>query len=92
MQTNQIGSTQLNNFLEGKQKEILAMAHKNTEEIVKAELALADFELLLSVNLSEEESKKLTQKAGLLREKSWQELYKKCDGDSEKVQEFLNKS
>lgn len=92
MQTNQISSTQLNNFLESKQKEILAIAIKNTEETVKTELALADFELLLSANLSEEESKRSTQKARVLRETSWQELSKKYNNDAEKIQGFLNHS
>ena len=88
MQTDII-SPQLNTFLENRQKEILAIAHKATDEVVKTELSLTDFELLLAVNMSKKESGELTKKSRKIREEGWQELSKKFNGDINQIQEFL---
>jgi len=91
METQQISTHEnLNNFLEFKKKEILEMAHQNTEELVKKENALMDFELLLSLDFSEKERERLTNESRNLREESWKELEKKFDSDTDKIQEFLN--
>lgn len=90
MEFNQQIPQELNSFLERRDKEILAIAQKNTEEVVKTELALADFELLLSVNLSKKEIDALTKKSRKLREESWEKLSEKFCGDSDKIQSFLN--
>lgn len=90
----------LNNFLEDRQKEILAIAQQNnkekfkeiqleTEEIVKRETALMDFELLFSATLLKEEEK-LTLESRELREECWEELNKESNGDYNKLNEILN--
>ena len=89
MEIGQIISSQLNNFLESKQREILSIAHKATEEIVKTELALTDFELLLSANMSEKEQESLTKQSRKLREETWEELSKEFNGDTSKIQRAL---
>ncbi len=86
----QIVSPQLNSFLACKQKEILALAQRNTEEVVKKELALADFELLLAVNMPKQEIDSLTKSSKRLRQESWEELFKKFNGNTDKIQEFLD--
>jgi len=77
MKIGQIVSPQLNNFLENKQREIISLAHKMTDEVVKTELALTDFELLLSVNMSEKERDNLTKQSRKLRQENWGELSEK---------------
>ena len=80
----------LTNFIESKEQEILAIAQQNTKETVEKEMALLDFELLLSANLSEGEGKKLTDKARALRIESWNELSKKFGSDYGKMNKFLD--
>ena len=83
-------STSLSNFLATKEKEILSIAHRNTDEIVKTELALIDFELLLAVSISKKESGNLTKIARKLRCEGWQELSKKFKGNSQDIQKFVD--
>ena len=80
----------LDKFLKDRQQEILALAQRTTEKIVKTELALSDFELLLAANLSKEESEKLTEESRKLREETWQELSEKFNGNTDKIQEFAD--
>lgn len=89
METAQTISPQLNSFLESRQREILSMAHKATDEIVKIELALTDFELLLSVNMPKKEQDGLTIQSRKLREETWGELSEKFNGDTSKIQKAL---
>lgn len=84
----QMVSPQLNSFLENKQREIISLAHKMTDEVVKTELALADFELLLSVNMPKEEQDSLTKQSRKLREENWKELSEKF-GDTAKIQRVI---
>ena len=86
----QTTSMNLDKFLKDRQQEILALAQKTTEKIVKTELALSDFELLLAANLTEEEIGKLTEESRNLRGETWQELSKKFNGDTDKIQERVN--
>lgn len=86
----ELQTNKLDQFIQNKEKEILAFAIKNTEEIVKTELALSEFELLLSSHLTEEESNNLTKESRKLREKNWQELSQRFNGNTEKMQEFMN--
>jgi len=90
METQQISSPELMQFLQDREMQILALAQKNTQEIVQKEMALSDFELLFSANISEREQKDLTQKSRKLRVGSWQELSKKFDGNFKKINEFLD--
>jgi hypothetical protein len=90
MENNQQMPKELNSFLERRDKEILEVAQINTLEIVKTELALTDFELLLSANLSEREVDTLTKKSKRLREESWKELSERFGGNSDRIQGFLN--
>ena len=90
MENKQI-APELSNFIQSREQEILAIAKSNTEDIVKRELSLLDFELLLSANLSESEEKELTDKAKVLRKESWEELLQQFDGDYDKMNKFLNK-
>lgn len=85
----QIISPQLNSFLENKQKEIISLAHRTTDEVVKTELALADFELLLAVNMNEKERDKLTALSKKLREDNWKELSEKFNGDTSAIQKAI---
>ncbi len=89
MENKQI-APELSNFIQSREQEILAIAKSNTEDIVKRELSLLDFELLLSANLSESEEKELTDKAKVLRKESWEELLQQFDGDYDKINNFLN--
>ncbi len=82
-------SPQLNNFLESKQKEIISLAHKMTDEVVKTELALADFELLLSVNTNKKEMTKLTDMSRKVRDKTWKELSDKFNKDTTEIQRAI---
>jgi len=82
-------SPQLNSFLENKQREILSLAHKTTDEIVKTELALADFELLFAVNMNRKEVDKLTIQSRKLREENWRELSNKFNGDITQIQKAI---
>jgi len=79
----------LSEFMAGKQKEILAFAQKNTEETVKTEMALLDFELLLAVSSDKGEVKKV-QYARKLREESWKEIEEKFEGNHDKMMNFLS--
>lgn len=88
MKMGQMISPQLNSFLENKQREIISLAHKMTDEVVKTELALADFELLLSVNMPKEEQDSLTKQSRELREENWKELSEKF-GDATKIQRAI---
>lgn len=90
MENKQI-APELSNFIQSREQEILDIAKSNTEDIVKRELSLLDFELLLSANLSESEKKELTEKARYLREESWKELSQQFEGDYNKMNNFLNK-
>lgn len=90
MENQKIISQDLNNFLINKEREILAIAQKNTEEIVKREMALSDFELLLSANFSEEEREELTNKSRILRKENWEELSKKFNGNFKKIMDFID--
>ena len=83
-------SLELANFIQNKEQEILAIAQQNTKETVEKEMALLDFELLLSANISEDEKKNLTEKARSLRKESWDELSQKLNGDYNKINEFLD--
>jgi len=81
---------ELTNFIEIREQEILAIAQQNTKETVEKEMALLDFELLLSANLSEGEEKELAEKARLLRRESWKELSQKFNGNYDKMNDFLD--
>lgn len=90
METNLLNQNNLNEFFTNRENEILEIAHKNTESIVKTEIALMDFELLLSTDLSEKEISSLNTKSRALREECWAELNKKFNGDYNKIMKFLN--
>tara|TARA_Y100000310_G_scaffold314225_2_gene363388 strand:+ start:597 stop:872 length:276 start_codon:yes stop_codon:yes gene_type:complete len=80
----------ISSLIKSREQEILAVAQQNTKEIVEKEMALLDFELLLSANTSEEESSKLTKESRALREEAWSELNERFDGDNNKINEFLD--
>jgi RNA polymerase-binding transcription factor DksA len=90
MEQFQTSCPELNNFLEDKQREILALAQQKTEEVVKREMALTEFELLLSANMSEKEQKKLTANSRKLREDSYKELSKISGEDFNGICNLLN--
>lgn len=90
MEIQQIKSSELLKFWQDRQTQILNIAQNNTQEIVQREMALADFEVFLSVNTSEKEQKELTQKSKKLRVEIWQELSDKFNGNFQKMNEFLN--
>ena len=81
---------ELSSFIQNKGQEILAIAQQNTKETVEKEMALLDFELLLSANLSEGKEKELTEKSRLLRKESWNELSQKFDENYDKMNKFLD--
>ena len=81
---------ELSSFIQNKGQEILAIAQQNTKETVEKEMALLDFELLLSANLSEGKEKELTERSRLLRKESWNELSQKFDGNYDKMNKFLD--
>ncbi|MDO8460254.1 MAG: hypothetical protein Q7S74_04045 [Nanoarchaeota archaeon] len=81
---------ELSSFIQNKEQEILAIAQQNTKETVEKEMALLDFELLLSANLSEGKEKELTEKSRLLRKESWNELSQKFNGNYDKMNKFLD--
>ena len=89
MEANNVSATSLGAYMEDKRKEILAWAQKNTEQVVKTELALMDFELLLAVNTKPGEAEKSAIKARKLRDESWDELSKKFSGDYDKTMCFI---
>ena len=76
---------ELSSFIQNREQEILAIAQQNTKETVEKEMALLDFELLLSANLSEGKEKELTERSRLLRKESWNELSQKFDGNYDKI-------
>ncbi len=86
-----VNDISLKTFIEDKQKEILAFAQKNTEEVVKTEMALMDFELLLAVNTKKDEIEKTSQYARELRNSSWNELSLKFNGDYNQITSFIDK-
>ena len=90
METEQIQSQPLDQFLKDREQQILDLARKTTEDIVKRELALSDFELLLSVNFPAKEQEELTKISKSIREESWSELNKNFGNDFNKVNNFLN--
>ena len=90
MEQFQTSCPELNNFLEDKQREILALAQQKTEEVVRKEMALTEFELLLSANMSEKEQRKLTSNSRKLREESYKELSKRSRADFNEVCNLLN--
>lgn len=90
MEIQQIKSPELLKFWQDRQIQILNIAQNNTQEIVQKEMALADFEVLLSVNTSGKEQKELTQKSRKLRGETWQELSNQFNGNFQKINEFLN--
>ncbi len=81
---------ELSSFIQNREQEILAIAQQNTKETVEKEMALLDFELLLSANFSKGEEKELTEKSKLLRKESWNELSEKLNGNYEKMNRFLD--
>jgi len=91
MEQQQITSASLNTFLDNRQKEILALAHKNTEEIVKTEMALLEFELLLEAHSNNEETGKLSNVSRELRIESWHELSTRFNDDYDKINDFIEK-
>ena len=90
MEIQQTSCEDLNNFLKSRQDEILALAQKNTEEIVKRENALMEFELLLSVETPKKEQETLTKNSKKLREDSWKEISKQFNGHFTKISEFID--
>lgn len=90
MRQSQISSPKFDSFLQERQEEILAIAQKNTGEIVKREMALMDFELLLSVNFPKKEQNKFAKEGRKIRIEQWESLSKKFNGKEEKVLEFLD--
>lgn len=90
MRQSQISSPKFDSFLQERQEEILAIAQKNTDEIVKREMALMDFELLLSANFSNKEQDKFAKEWRKIRIEQWGSLSKKFNGKEEKVLEFLD--
>ena len=90
METEQIQSQPLDQFLKDREQQILDLARKTTEDIVKRELALSDFELLLSVNFPAKEQEELTKISKSIRVESWSELNKNFGNDFNKVNNFLN--
>ena len=89
MEIKQLDTSSLELFMADKQKEILALAQKNTEEVVKTELALMDFELLLAVNTKNGEADKTAKIARELRNSSWNELHQRFNGDHNKISQFI---
>ena len=81
---------ELSSFIQNKEQEILAIAQQNTKETVEKEMALLDFELLLSANFPEGKGKELTERSRLLRKESWKELSQKFDGNYDKMNKFLD--
>ncbi|MBS3095190.1 hypothetical protein J4231_00765 [Candidatus Woesearchaeota archaeon] len=79
----------LNSFIVNKEKEILEIAKRQTEDIVKTELALTDFELLLSINTSKGEIDKLNKTARKLRKDNWGELQSQFKGDHNAIMNHL---
>lgn len=73
----QINQSNLKDFMNSKEREILNLAKKGTEEIVKKEVALMDFELFLSSNLTDQESVRLTKESRAIRKQSWEGMGKK---------------
>jgi hypothetical protein len=90
MEVQQLKAPEFMKFWQDKQTQILNIAQKNTEEIVQRELALADFELLLSVNMPKNEQKESAQRSRELRNETWQELSKRFNGNLQKMNEFLD--
>jgi len=90
METQEIKSPELLKFWQNRQAQILNIAQNNTQEIVQKEMALADFEILLSINTSEKEQKELTQKSRKLRIDTWQELSNRFNGNFQKMNGFLD--
>lgn len=90
METNLLSHNNLNQFFTSRESEILEIAQNNTKEIVKTELALMDFELLLSTDLIGKEINSLNNKSRSLREECWTELNKKFNNDHNKIMQFLN--
>jgi len=79
----------LGKFLEEREKKIVELAQKATTEIVNKEMALMDFELLLSANLSDEESEELTKRTQELREENWKILSEKFNNNAEAIQKAV---
>jgi len=90
MEIQQIKSPELLKFWQDRQTQILNIAQNNTQEIVQREMALADFEILLSVNTPEKEQKELTLKSRKLRTETWQGLSCEFNGNFQKTNDFLN--
>ena len=90
MEIQQIESPELLKFWQDRQTQILNIAQNNTQEIVQREMALLDFEVLLSVNTSKKEQKELTQDSRNLRGETWQGLSNQFNGNFQKMNEFLN--
>lgn len=86
----QIQSEHLNQFLKERDQQILDLARKNTEEIVKKEIALSDFELLLSVNFPKKEQRELTNLSREIRKDSWNGLNQNFNNDFGKINNFLD--
>lgn len=85
----QVQTIGLNEFMESKEREILDFAKKNAEEVVKKELALMDFELVMAVNLTKKKAESLTKYSRKLRSETQKELVAKFDGDYDKISNFL---
>jgi|GEM_PF-2407487 len=85
---------ELKTFLETRQKETLSLAQQITQrvtkDIVEKEMALMDFELLLSVNLSKKEETKITAESRKIREQSWKEVNDKFNGNYGEAVRFID--
>ena len=88
MQTKEMET--LNKFMDLREKKILELTQKATEEIVRRETSLIDFELLLAANITKEESERLTKESRSLRRETWNKLSEKFNGSTDKIQAFAN--
>lgn len=81
---------QLNNLIETRENEILELTRQNAERVAKTEIALMEFELLMTVNLTQKEEEKLTATSRNLRGECWKELSKKFNNNIETIQQNIN--
>ncbi|MAH50080.1 hypothetical protein CMI37_29945 [Candidatus Pacearchaeota archaeon] len=83
-------ASNLNNFLENKQQEILALAQECAKDVVEKENALMDFEIMASINSPISERQKLTEHSRKLRTDCWRQIQEQTGGDFNKSMDFLN--
>lgn len=69
-----------NRFFVEKQEEILAIAQRNTEDIVKKETALMNFEIMVGLDFSKKEREALTKETRNQRLNTWNNLVSKSKG------------